>query len=307
MCTRATLAEVRELQKAAGILNENDIDYSLDEMLDEEGMLNERKTPPCGYIIMAGGSMIGQRHDLTKFFDSEGHYGCFDLQAAPNSRADLRGWRQATSDETDWSMPRQQQYSAGESVQEDVVPKPTGPAACPPGYTSYATGLDTNGVACIRGNQAPKSINGKPPKKVASTTAPKPGAPAPLKEKMQTLPGCGPMWDGQKAVEGVRWMLDRDPLKRSTCLLPGRQPDFKVDGFSLIPYTNQESVQEAVGSVAPCGPGFTAYATGPKPQDLICMPSNQTQPKNINGKPPQKKAGSPAAPTAPKPGMQPQI
>ena len=43
MCTRATLAEVRELQKAAGILNENDIDYSLDEMLDDEGMLNEKK------------------------------------------------------------------------------------------------------------------------------------------------------------------------------------------------------------------------------------------------------------------------
>ena len=47
MCTRATLAEVRELQKAAGILNENDIDYSLDEMLDEEeGMVKEKMQSP---------------------------------------------------------------------------------------------------------------------------------------------------------------------------------------------------------------------------------------------------------------------
>ena len=118
-----------------------------------------------------------------------------------------------------------------------------------------------NGVACIRG-QAPKSINGKPPKKVASTTPVglKPGAPVPLKEKAP-LPGCGPMWDGRKAVEGVRWMLDGDPGRHSTCLLPGRKPDFKVEFggrlYSLVPYTNQEGIQEAIGAsgisaAAPC-------------------------------------------------------
>ena len=35
MCTRATLAEVRKLQKAAGIITEGE-DYSLEEMLDEK-------------------------------------------------------------------------------------------------------------------------------------------------------------------------------------------------------------------------------------------------------------------------------
>ena len=169
MCTRATLAEVRELQKAAGIINENDIDYSLDEMLDDEGMMNE-KTP---------------------------------------------------------------------------------------------------------------------------------------------IPGCGPMWDGHKAVEGVRWMFEGDPGRHSTCLLPGKQPDFKVSHegrlYSLVPYTNQESVQEAVGPTSLCGPTFTAISTGPKPTDYACFPTNGL-PQKLNGKPLQKKVGSPttpaAAPVAPTPQMQ---
>jgi hypothetical protein len=305
MCTRATLAEVRELQKAAGILNENDIDYSLDEMLDEEEMLNERKTPPCGYLIMV--NPPGERHDLTKWFDKYGNYSCYDAKQNDPSQYDIRKWGMtlAPDDATDWAIERSRVYS--ESVQEDAVPKPTGPAACPPGYTSYATGLDPNGVACLRG-QTPKSINGKPPKKITPTTALKPGAPVPLKEKAP-LPGCGPMWDGQKAVEGVRWMLDGDPGRHSTCLLPGRKPDFKVEFggrlYSLVPYTNQESVQEAIGvsAAAPCGPTFTAVSTGPKPTDYACFPTNGL-PQKINGKPIQKKV---ASTTAPKPGMPPQI
>ena len=158
MCTRATLAEVRQLQKAAGILNENDIDYSLDEMLDDEGMLNEKATPPCGHLTMAN----GERHELTKYINNDGTYSCFDLKSPSNVHGgpDLKGRRLATKDETDWTM-------TPTYYQEDAVPKPKGPAACPPGYTSYATGLDPNGVTCIRGNQALKSINGKPPKKIS--------------------------------------------------------------------------------------------------------------------------------------------
>jgi hypothetical protein len=308
MCTRVTLAEVRKLQKAAGILNENDIDYSLDEMLDDEGMLNEKKTRPCGYITLV--NPPGERHDLTKYFDKDGNYQCLDLKSPSLTTGghDLRGLRLATSDETDWALPPH--FSFEESVQEDAVPKPTGPAACPPGYTSYATGLDPNGVACLQG-PAPKSINGKPPKKVASTTASKPGAPVPLKEKAP-LPGCGPMWDGQKAVEGVRWMLDGDPGRHSTCLLPGRKPDFKVEFggrlYSLVPYTNQEGIQEAVGvsAAAPCGPTFTAVSTGPKPTDYACFPTNGL-PQKINGKPIQKKVGSSTTPVGLKPGMKPQM
>ena len=180
MCTRATLAEVRKLQKAAGILNENDIDYSLDEILDDEGMLNE-KMNPCGYLMIVGGSMAGQRHDLTMFSDGHGHFSCFDLNSA-NGRVDLRGYTQVPDSEIDWSIARQQRYSA-ESVQEDAVPKPTKPAACPPGYTAYATGLDPNVVACLQG-PAPKSINGKPPKKITPTT--------PLKTLVGLKPGMKP-------------------------------------------------------------------------------------------------------------------
>jgi hypothetical protein len=305
MCTRVTLAEVRQLQKAAGILNENDIDYSLDEMLNEQQLLME-KGRPCGYIIMKGGSMIGQRHELTKFFDSDGYYRCLDLNPPDGFKPDLRGLRLATSDETDWA--KEPHYNWEESVQEDAVPKPTGRAACPPGYTSYATGLDPNGVVCLRG-QAPQSINGKPPKKI-TPVASKPGAPVPLKEKAP-LPGCGPMWDGQKAVEGVRWMLDGDPGRHSTCLLPGRKPDFKVEFggrlYSLVPYTNQEGIQEAIGAsgisaAAPCGPTFTAISIGPKSTDYACFPTNGL-PQKINGKPIQKKVAS-TIPVAPKPGMQ---
>jgi hypothetical protein len=171
MCTRATLAEVRKLQKAAGILNENDIDYSLDEMLNEQQLLME-KMRPCGYIIMKGGPMIGQRHNLTMFSSGPNSFSCFDLNPADGFKPDLRGYTQVPDSQIDSTL--EPHYYWEESVQEDAVPKPTGPGTCPPGYTSYATGLDPNGVVCLRG-EAPQSINGKPPKKITPTTAPKPG------------------------------------------------------------------------------------------------------------------------------------
>ena len=106
-------------------------------------------------------------------------------------------------------------------------------------------------------------------------------------------------------------MLDGDPGRHSTCLLPGRKPDFKVEFggrlYSLVPYTNQESVQEAIGAsgisaAAPCGPTFTAISIGPKSTDYACFPTNGL-PQKINGKPIQKKVAS-TTPVAPKPGMQ---
>ena len=176
MCTRATLAEVRQLQKLAGILKEG-VDYSLDERLDEQQLLME-KMKPCGYIIIAGGHMKGQRHDLTLFSNGDGTFSCYDLNTpASGHPPNLRGLTQVPDSEIDWSIPRPQVYSSGESVQDDLVPKPTAPGACLPGYTSYATGIDPKGVVCLRG-QAPKLINGKPPKKISPTAPLKPGATA---------------------------------------------------------------------------------------------------------------------------------
>ena len=175
MCTRVTLAEVRQLQKLAGILKEG-VDYSLDEMLNEQQLLME-KMKPCGYIIIAGGYMKGQRHDLTMFSNGDGTFSCYDLGINPDGfRPNLRGKTQVPDSEIDWSIPRDQ-VQRSESVQEDAVPKPTAPGACLPGYTSYATGLDPNGVACLKG-PAPKSINGKPPKKISPTAPLKPRATA---------------------------------------------------------------------------------------------------------------------------------
>jgi hypothetical protein len=107
-----------------------------------------------------------------------------------------------------------------------------------------------------------------------------------------------------RPVQGVKWMLDGHPKGFYTCLMPGRTPDFKVMGYALVPAMN-ENIQEVVGQGTPCAPGkdgtqYVAYVTGPKPTDVACFPANQP-PKNINGKPPQKKVA------APKPGMPPQI
>ena len=165
MCTRATLAEVRQLQKLAGILKEG-VDYSLDEMLDDEGMLDEMLSPPCGTITMLNGEV----HQLTKWYvhsssdgSSNGLYMCFDGRVNEPSKAMIRQYHLSTSEHG----PQNLAGGPWDYAKEDVVPKPTGPVACPPGYTSYATGLDPKGVTCIRGNQALKSINGKPPKKIS--------------------------------------------------------------------------------------------------------------------------------------------
>jgi hypothetical protein len=301
MCTRATLAEVRKLQKAAGILNENDIDYSLDEMLDDEGMLNEkRQLPPCGYYADYGNpghaSCCGVRYMLDG--DPAGRSTCLPPYKQPDFKVD------------GYSLVKYMPENVQEpSLRETGAMGVSAATPCGPNFTALSVGPKPGDFACFPNKEIPKQINGKPvQKKVLSTTASKPGAPVPLKEKMapNVGPPCGfmdPAGTG-RPVQGVKWMLDGHPKGFYTCLMPGRTPDFKVMGYALVPAMN-ENIQEVVGQGTPCAPGkdgtqYVAYVTGPKPTDVACFPANQP-PKNINGKPPQKKVA------APKPGMPPQI
>ena len=171
MCTRATLAEVRQLQKLAGILKEG-IDYSLDEMLNEQRQLLMEKSPPCWYLQDHG--LNGPRIYLVKWMvdgDPAGHYQCRRPGDIPHAREHLR---LASKDETDWTKIPSGFEGYWESLQEDAVPKPTAPLTCEPGHTSYSAG-DPKGIICLPSNKVPKSINGKPPKKIASAIKPKPG------------------------------------------------------------------------------------------------------------------------------------
>lgn len=169
MCTRATLAEVRELQKAAGILNENDIDYSLDEMLDDEGMVKEKMSS----------SPVNDQWCTERYGRVMTAYSC----------EHSGGWRtcMAANAPMDWfcdsgarvrPIPVKNMPAEGSAMNERVTS-----TTCPPlpngtKTMAFITGPGPNDFICAPTNAQPTGKNKQPLKKVGGpTVAPKPGMP----------------------------------------------------------------------------------------------------------------------------------
>ena len=166
MCTRATLAEVRKLQKAAGILNENDIDYSLDEMLDDEGMLKEKMQSPVndewctknkGYPAYAWAC------------DGNGWRACEAVQSKPNWFCD------------DGRTRPQRVMHENTKINEAETSTTCKPLPDGTKTIGFITGPSPKDFICLPVNAKPVGQNGVPLKKVGGPTTPTttPTAPTP--------------------------------------------------------------------------------------------------------------------------------